>query len=182
MVIAIILLILMLSVSAVLNYILLRALGKAADAIMALQNEFDDLQFMEGMLDIPEDEILQKFDDAFLLCQTIPIEGEDVRQIFDTSLYLKNKVIGLTYFVPKQLLENVQQEVTTDARIEEIIRRKLKENDIEVDEETFQIIFQEAKEQLELDDSPPIIPHCTVYQLKNGRWIWRQEDENDKYN
>ena len=182
MVIAIIVLILILSVSAVLNYILLRALGKAADAIIALQNEFTDLQFMEGMLDIPEEEILQKFDDAFLLCQTIPVEEEDVRQIFDTSLYLKNKVIGLTYFVPKQLLESVQQEVTTDARIEEIVRRNLEENGIEVDEETFQIIFQETKKQLELDDSPPIIPHCTVYQLKNGRWIWRQEDENDRHN
>ena len=182
MVIAIILLILILSVSATLNYILLRALGKAADAIITLQNEFDDLQFMEGMLDIPEEEILQKFDDAFLLCQTIPIEGEDARQIFDTSLYLKNKVIGLTYFVPKQILKDVQQEVTTDAKVEEIIRRGLEENGIEVDEETFQLIFQEAKDQLELDDSPPIIPHCTVYQLKNGRWIWRQENENDRYN
>jgi energy-converting hydrogenase A subunit M len=73
-------------------------------------------------------------------------EDDSSTQIYDTSLYMKNHVIGLTQFVQKQVLEQVAQELNVD--IEDI---------------------------LDGADSGAVIEDCTVYQLKDGKWLWRPE-------
>ena len=92
MVIAIISLSIMLFISIIFNIFIFKLFNRSLDRIITLNNEFEELEFMEGIADIPEEKILQKFEDATLFCNTVPTKTDEVLQIYDTSLYLKNTI------------------------------------------------------------------------------------------
>lgn len=98
----------------------------------------------------PEEMILEKYPNATMLYNLERAAGnEDFAQIYDTSLYLKNGIIGLTQFVQEQVLEEIAAQ------------KKLQAQDV----------IDIAKNI--------IIPNCTVYQLKNGMWLWRINENDD---
>ena len=92
----------------------------------------------------PEEMILEKYPNATILYTLERATGnEDFAQIYDTSLYMKNGIIGLTQFVQEQILEKIMAQ------------------------EEFQ-----AQDIIDMAQNI-IIPNCTVYHLKNGMWLWR---------
>ena len=180
MIIAVIILAILLLISCMLNFKLARTVLELMKTIVNQHKEFEEIQFMEGFADISEEDILVKFEDVSLVCQTLPSDTGEMSQVFDTSLYLKNKIIGLTYFVPRQVLENVSAELAEDKNaIIRQIKRKLRMEGAEEeanDEEMLQKIVDDAIQQADIASATPILQHCTVLHLKDGRWIWRQED------
>lgn len=95
----------------------------------------------------PKEMILEEYPDATILYSLeCAAENEDFAQIYDTSLYLKNRIIGLTQFVQEQILEEIAAQ-----------------NDLQ------------AQDIIEMTQDV-IIPNCTVYQLKNGMWLWRMNE------
>lgn len=178
MVIAIISLSIMLFISIIFNIFIFKLFNRSLDRIITLNNEFEELEFMEGIADIPEEKILQKFEDATLFCNTVPTKTDEVLQIYDTSLYLKNKIIGLTYFVPEQDFTDIKNDLQLKRKdIEKHIRQKLAEQQIEVTAQEFEEIMMNAMEQAQAA-IVPLLPHCTVYQLTDGRWLWRKEEDD----
>lgn len=175
MVIAIVILSILLLFSVLVCVKMGQIVYQAVGTIDNLKQEYETMMFMEGIVDIPDEAIMYKFDDASLLCRTLPSEEGEVRQVFDTSLYMKNKVIGLTYFVPKQDLEEFKRNLQKDKELEKQLRRKLKLEGIEISTEELREILQQTP-VINENSPPPIIPHCTVYCLKDGRWLWRQEE------
>ena len=180
MIIALITLSIVLLLSIAFNVKLAQMFFNTLNAMTSMQKEFEEVQFMEGYLDIPEEDILEKFEDVSLVCQTLPTKDGEMMQVFDTSLYMKNKIIGLTYFVPEQDLQDVNNSLRNNSDILRKIRRKLEEmgaefTDTEEEQEYFQEIVNRAIEY-EKREEVPILEHCTVCHLKDGRWIWRQED------
>lgn len=98
----------------------------------------------EDNLIIKEEEIFNKFEDVNLF---ITIEKSDQKAIlYDISLYEKNHIIGLTRFAQEQELNE--------------FTRMYKE--MGFSQEDIDMIINEIV----------IIPHSTVYQLKNGDWLW----------
>ena len=184
MIIALITLSIVLLLSIAFNVKLAQMFFNTLNAMTSMQKEFEEVQFMEGYLDIPEEDILEKFENVSLVCQTVPTENGEMMQVFDTSLYMKNKIIGLTYFVPKQDLDEVNNEIKNKSAIIEKIRRKLEEEGAEFNEdneEEFQELAKQVIEHIELEEhGPPVLEHCTVCHLKDGRWIWRQEEVEDE--
>ena len=175
MVIAIIILSILLLLSVLLCGKMGQMIFNMVGVIQGLRAEHETIMFMEGLTDIPEEDILYKFDDASLLCRTLPSKENEVQQVFDTSLYMKNKVIGLTYFVPEQDLVEFKRNIQKDKDLERQLRRKLKLEGIDISsEELNEILTQHPL--MDEDSPPPIITHCTVYCLKDGRWLWRQEE------
>lgn len=180
MVIALITLSIVLLISILFNIQLGRMFVNTLNAMTDMQKEFEEIQFMEGNLDFPEEDIQEKFEDVSLVCRTVPSKDGEMMQVFDTSLYMKNKIIGLTYFVPEQELQDVNSELRNNSDILRKIRRKLEEmgaefTDTEEEQEYFQEIVNRAIEY-EKREEVPILEHCTVCHLKDGRWIWRQEN------
>ena len=150
------------------------------DAISDINNEFEEIQFIEGFGDIPEEKVLRKFEDAILFCKTIPSKTEEMLQVFDTSLYMKNKVIGLTYFVPEQNLTEVKQNFIDDKHdLKTNLRKRIERMGLEISDEEFEALFRHTAENIDKDieESVPLIPHCTVLLLKDGRWLWRKEED-----
>ena len=184
MIIALITLSIVLLLSIAFNVKLAQMFFNTLNAMTDMQKEFEEVQFMEGYLDIPEEDILEKFEDVSLVCQTLPTKDGEMMQVFDTSLYMKNKIIGLTYFVPEQTLQEVNSSLRDNDAIMKKIRRKLEEmgaefSDTEEEQEYFQEIVNRAMEYEDVQQVPRL-EHCTVYHLKDGRWIWRQEEVEDE--
>lgn len=178
MVIAVIILTIILFITLIYCIKVTKLFLNSLDAISSMNNDFEEIQFVEGFGDIPEEKILQKFEDAILFCKTIPSKTDDMLQIFDTSLYMKNKVIGLTYFVPEQNLTEVKQNFINNKHdLKTNLRKHIERMGLELSDEEFEALFHHAVENLDKDieESIPLIPHCTVLLLKDGRWLWRKE-------
>ena len=149
----------------------------------------EELLFAEGEIDIPEDKIQQKFLDAILLCHLERNNQDDSTwKIVDTSSYNKNHIIGLTYFVQPQLFDDLKATVNEDTlreRAKEKIIDAIGDEYEDADLDFLDDLIDEAMEELmgdkyDIDEehgtmTRPLLPHCTVYQLKDGRWLWRQE-------
>lgn len=184
MVIALITLSIMLLLSIAFNVRLAQMFLNTLNAMTSMQREFEEIQFMEGYLEFPDEEIMEKFEDVSLICRTVPSENDEMMQVFDTSLYKKNKIIGLTYFVPEQTLNEVNSSLKDNDAMMKKIRRKLEEmgaefSDTEEEKAYFQEIVNRAMEYENVQQVPRL-EHCTVYHLKDGRWIWRQEEVDDE--
>lgn len=178
-----------LAISIVVNLIFLHMLRKLILAVMQIDELTEELAFVQGETDIPDELIDQKFLDAILLCH---IEknflDDNVWKIVDTSNYQKNHIIGLTYFVQPQTFEDLKNAVSSD-NIRDQVRRKIidaiYDNDEDVDEDFIDEVIDQAygeimNEEYNIDEehgtmTRPLIPNCTVYHLKDGRWLWRQE-------
>lgn len=119
---------------------------------LSLANRILEFELYSDDFDeIPEEMVEQEYPDTLLVCNLETTEEEEgLFQVYDTSLYLKNHVIGLTLFVQEQMLEDIAQHKKMEA--------------------------QDIKDAV----NNAIIP-CTVYQLKNGGWIWRIRKDYDDY-
>lgn len=191
MVLVICVLSIMLILSIVLITLLLRALKNIFKGIQEREDLEEELAFLQGEIDIDEDRILRKFPDAILLChlEQDPSLGEsDTIKIFDISNYSKNHIIGLTYFVQPQFFEDLKNSVKMKQMRDRLRQKFMEDNDIDPDEADIDFInsiLDEAigevlEEEFLFDEKAqtmtrPLLPHCTVYQLKDGRWLWRQE-------
>ena len=126
-------------------YLLLRAHKKVVDHFMEMMALEEEIDFMHGREEIPEEKIARKFVDVTLLCNVEKVNSlNQIEKIVDVSNYHKNKVIALTYFVQPHVFHELQASIGEAA--------------------------ESATENL---ITP--IPNCTVIQLKNGQWVWRQE-------
>lgn len=147
-------------------------------------NEIAELEeeraFLAGEIDLPEDRVLQKFPNATIIyhVETFPGDAEDPIKVLDTSSYMKNHIIGLTYFVPEQVLKEVNDSLYNSQELRKRIRDRLAQDADNLEPEALNLLIEETikeirqESDLDLDSS---IPHCTVYLLKDGGWIWRQE-------
>ena len=192
MVVALIITSVFLVLSLLLNIIFWRMLHNLINAVMQIDEFSEELAFVQGETDIPEEAIEQKFINAILLChiEKNPFDG-DVWKIVDTSSYEKNHIIGLTYFVQPDTFEDLKNAVSVD-KIKDNVRQKIidaiYDEDDEIDEDFIDEIIEQAYDEIMDEDydideehgtmTRPLLPHCTVYHLKDGRWLWRQESSS----
>ena len=143
----------------------------------------EEYNYFSGNIDIEDDKIAQKFTDVFLIhrVEANPDLGENIIKAVDVSKYAKNHIIGITNFVQPQFFQEVKEIVTSDKMRERLRRELLREcpeaqDDTDfVDEIIDEAIAQVLNEENSTLGTQPIIPHCTVIQLKDGRWMWRPE-------
>ncbi len=190
--IALIIISVFLVLSLLLNIIFRKMLHNLINAVMQIDELSEELAFVQGEADIPEEVIEQKFINATLLChiEKNPFDG-DVWKIVDTSSYEKNHIIGLTYFVQPDTFEELKNTVSVD-KIKDSVRQKIidaiYDKDDEVDENFIDELIEQAYDEIVEEDynideehgtmTRPLLPHCTVYHLKDGRWLWRQESSS----
>lgn len=170
-------------------FILIKILKHLLDTLIEEQQMEEELAFVEGEIDIPEERIAQKFPNAIMLCHLEKNEFDDSTwKIVDTSSYSKNHIIGLTYFVQPQLFDELKATVSDDAirdRAKEKVLDAIGDDYEDADMDFLDELIDEAMEELmgdkyDIDEehgtmTRPLLPHCTVYHLKDGRWLWRQE-------
>ena len=120
--------------------------------IAALYAYVKEFEFIDGDSDeIPKWAISKSYPNVTLLYSMETVDKEEnAAQIVDTSLYLKNNIITLTNFVQEQDLKIIAQEFGMEG----------------------------AKEVQEIADYA-VLKNVTVHHLKDGRWIWRQNQEED---
>lgn len=190
--VALIIISIFLVVSASFNVLFLHMLRNLINAVMQIDELSEELAFVQGEADIPEEAIEQKFINAILLChiEKNPFDG-DVWKIVDTSSYEKNHIIGLTYFVQPDTFEDLKNAISVD-KIKDNVRQTIIDaiynEDDEIDEDFIDEIIEQAygeimDEDYDIDEehgtmTRPLLPHCTVYHLKDGRWLWRQESSS----
>lgn len=124
----------------------------------------DELNFIEGNNDIliQKEEIIRKYENVILL-YNIQRGTFEYMTVVDTSKYEKNNLIGLTYIVPAQEFDKLASDVKKN------VKRKI-QNRIEIESEWLDDSLEEIMQGT-------LIPMCDVYQLKNGKWIWRSKLE-----
>ena len=190
--IALIVISVFLVLSFLLNIICWKMLRNLVNTVLQIDELSEELAFVQGEADIPEEAIDQKFINAILLChiEKNPFDG-DVWKIVDTSNYEKNHIIGLTYFVQPDTFEDLKNAVSVD-KIKDNVRQKIidaiYDEDDAVDEDFIDEIIEQAYDEIVEEDydideehgtmTRPLLPHCTVYHLKDGRWLWRQESSS----
>lgn len=127
-------------------------------SIEELESLYFQLFFLEGNdYDKQSPLIQQIFENVNLLIsiQVNPNKNDkSTTKIFDTSLYLKNRTIGLTYFVQEQTAEEI---IASDS-----LKQLAQEAQISVADA--------------LSNSITLTAGCTVIQMKDGTWLWRQEE------
>lgn len=191
MLIAIIILGILLLGSILFNISSFRALFNLMREINELDELREEFDFLNGDAEIAEDRIAQKFPNAIILChleKNIDPNDESTTKIVDISSYPKNHIIGITYFVQHQLFSDLKDSVKMDNLREKILNQFLEDRDIDPDEADMDFINELVdnsikevmQEEYDIDETGgamtrPLIPNCTVYQLKDGRWLWRQE-------
>lgn len=189
MITAIIILSAVLALALLIIFVLYKIVRVLVTGMTEIEQLQEELAFVQGKIDIPEEQIAQKFLDVILLChiEKNPNNGETWK-IVDTSNYMKNHIIGLTYFVQPQLFDEIKNAVNEDNLREQIradIIQELQLDENELDSDFVNDILNQAMNELVEDNyqideehgamTRPLLPHCTVYQLKDGRWLWRQE-------
>ena len=123
---------------------------------------------LEELYEIEEDgmpresDIEKSYKDVTLVYCVRP--GPQYATIFDTSRYEKNNLIGLTYVVPPQYYRKLASDVA------EGVRNKMKEHLEDDDMDWLKNSVQETMDGV-------VVPHCDIYRLKNGRWVWRSKFE-----
>ena len=144
--------------------ILIALLHKVMKLYFEMCEVFDELDFFDGNSQVfPQKDIERKYENVTLLYNIQ--KGTEYSIIVDTSKYEKNNLIGLTYLVPAADYDKLANDVMRN------VKRKMKEEagkDADVD-------FIEETVQDTMDGV--LIPLCDVYQLKNGKWVWRSKFE-----
>jgi len=155
--------------------------------ISIIRKTNEEISFLEGKSDFPNNKIQRKFLDVTLLYRVeFRPDYADMTKIFDISNYEKNNVIGLIYFVQKQTFDDLIKMTRGDAVRDSLIRRIQEQYGVAADEEVIEDLMQQAEALISQEERMrqesgliirPLIPHCTVYQLKDGRWVWRPESK-----
>lgn len=130
-----------------------------AQALQELEQLYFQLEFLQGNdYDKTYPAIEEIFENVILFLQIKinPNKSDDsVTKIFDVSLYARSHIIGLTYFIQEQL---AREQIASEHLLE--IARETGENPVDL-----------------LAASTTIQPWCTVLRMKNGDWLWRQEEQ-----
>ena len=156
-----------LSVCIAIIVILIALLYKIIKRYFEMCEVFDELDFLEGKDNaFPQKDIQCKYENVLLL-YNIQRGTTEYTVIVDTSKYEKNNLIGLTYLVPAADYDRLAKDVVHN------VKRKIKE---EYKDEDIDFLEDSIKDTM----NGTIIPMCDVYQLKNGRWIWRSRLEDLK--
>lgn len=158
--IGIIILSILLGICVLLLILFGRAILVQYQIITETQKYLDRLDFINnGKID--EDLVLNKYFGTLIVgCKL----AEENGSIWDVSLYEKNRIIGLTLFVTKEvilerLLANAEKFVGhTEEEITEMIVKLLEHIHDEVD----------------------ISPCTEVVQMKDGTWLFRQVENDDR--
>ena len=181
MVIAIIILSILLAAAGLVILVLITLCKRLLGQMIDIYNIQEEIAFLQGEIDIPEEDIAQKFRNATIIYN---VEKDTlstgVQKIVDISNYEKNHLIGLTYLVQPQMFDELKAEISSDAVQEEVRRRILEEEDIDENDLDFlnDLIKDAVDEEFGAEGeimARPLLPNCTVYLLKDGRWLWRQE-------
>lgn len=133
-----------------------------------------ELLFMKGLIDIPEEEILNKYLNAIIFYEVRITDSGYEYKVFDISNFDKNQSIGITYFVQEQSFNEFRKNFETDALMEKLAQEFDEDEDAEIDRDLVERITNNF---VKTDSIISIMPHCSVYQLKDGRWLWREEVE-----
>ena len=149
-------------VCAVVIALLILLLKRTMKLYFTLCESLEELDFATGESAIPEHNIAQKFENVVLLYNIQ--KSNCYCMIVDTSKYLTNNLIGLTYLVPEHEYDMLASEVTTH------IKHKVKEEYEDADDEWIENSIHETMDGV-------LVPCCDVYQLKSGKWIWRSKLE-----
>ena len=153
--------IIILSIWAGLSLLLLRIFGKTIllqnQTIIEVQRYLNEIDFLDGG-DLDKELILNEYKNATLLVSYIEGNNETV-VVWDVSQYEKNRIIGLTTFGPTQWV---------DTAIE-----KLKE---QIPELFDSMDANELRQEIGRDIAQKgmLYPGVDVYQMKDGRWLWRK--------
>lgn len=156
-----IIVIIILSIWAGLSLLLLKVFGKTIllqnQTITEIQRYLNEIDFLDGG-DLDKELILNEYKNATLLVSYIEGNNETV-VVWDVSQYEKNRIIGLTTFGPTQWV---------DTAIE-----KLKE---QIPELFDSMDANELRQEIGRDiaQNGMLYPGVDVYQMKDGRWLWRK--------
>jgi len=188
MIIAIIILGILLVISILFNLASFRTLFAVMRDIRDLENLREEYDFINGDVEIDENRIANKFPNTILLChveKNHDPKDTSTTKVVDISSYPKNHVIGITYFVQHQFFSDLKDSVKMDELRNhlraEFIEDHPEEDDLEfIDKMIDEAIHETLGGEYNIDEAGgamtrPLIPNCTVYQLKDGRWLWRQE-------
>ena len=152
--------------------ILYRVIRKLFDVYAQREQESDNFyDFSLATYEYPQSEIAQCFEDVLVFCYINKDETvEDTVKIVDTSNYIRKNLIGIIYLVQPQAYDEMTQkiELSLDS-IKEAIRRRYPGEGIDWENDA----IQEA-----IHRPYAFFPHSTVYQLKDGNWLWRSGNEN----
>lgn len=162
MIIAIVILSVLFIISLILNIFFIRVIRTCVNTFADIQNDLTTIQTLHSNKPIPEGMYEKKYPHADLIIDLEPENESGIREIYDVSNYEKNRIIGLTQFVPQQELDSLE------AASNIAIRAFFEDEDEELNEEELDELFDEVT-------SGTIIPDVTVYQLKGGQWLWRPE-------
>lgn len=132
-----------------------------------LENTIRTLEYVLGGEEIiDEKDVLQKYENADLILRVLP--DDEKWQMVDTSLYMKNKEITLTDFVPKQEFKEIIEDTanTTFLLAAQEIGEDYKpeENDLLAMQEEIAKRFITGTRK----------KNIRVYQLESGQWVWRE--------
>lgn len=182
MVIIICILSILLLLSIGLNMLLFKAIKILVNNIKEIDDIEEEIAFFEGKININEDRILNKFTDVFLLLHVEFAENPIILKSFDISQYEKNHIIGLTEFAQPQVFQEVKNKINVD-KIKNTLRADFmkihninpEEADMEFIDSVLNETINEVLAEEDFKEFTQLLPHCTVYQLKDGRWLWRQK-------
>ena len=188
MTIALVIISVLLVISILGNMILWRMLKTVVKLVNELTNAEQELAFCNGEIDIPEADIEQIFPNAIIMChlEKNTLSSDETLKIVDISSYEKNHLIGLTYLVQPQFFDSLKAQFQSPDMRNELKRRIMESGEYdpeELDDEYLAQILNDAIQEVLGDEyhfdenegtmTRPLIPNCTVYQLKDGRWLWR---------
>lgn len=139
-------------------------LKRALKLYFEITGVFDELNFFDGgEAPFQKNEVLYHYENVTLL-YNIQRGTTEYLTILDTSKYEKNNLIGLTYVVPAADYDKMAKDV------EKHIRSKIADKLEDFDKDFLSEHIHETMDGV-------LIPLCDVYQLKNGRLMWRSKLE-----
>lgn len=149
----------------------IKGMIKAIKNYKKLNTQLNDMEISFAVLeDTPltkkqKKSLLQCYENITLIERIIPRPpDEPMRQIVDTSLYMKDKIIILTNFVQQQdydvLIKCAMDEATQQLRL-------TFGDDFEINEDILQLAIENV-----LNQQGKSISNANLYQLQNGLWLW----------
>lgn len=134
-----------------------------------LKNKIRMLEYVLGEEEnIDKKDILQEYENADLILRVLPDDTNEKWQMIDTSLYMKNREITLTDFVPKQEFKEIIEDTANTTFF--LATQEMGE-DYKPEEDDLLAMQEEIAKRFITGTRKKNIK---VYQLESGQWIWRE--------
>lgn len=134
-----------------------------------LKNKIRMLEYVLGEEEnIDKKDILQEYENADLILRVLPDDTNEKWQMIDTSLYMKNREITLTDFVPKQEFKEIIEDTANTTFF--LAAQEMGE-DYKPEEDDLLAMQEEIAKRFIIGTRKKNI---RVYQLEGGQWIWRE--------